>query len=222
MPDGHYYVAVGSGFGGANNVTALPGTGTGCLAWMKANDSSLDAFSFNGCLLTNNLTTGHIDPGTVSWQDDAKGSAFFECPDVFPLGDTGKYVILASFYNWAKGGYFTNEWFVGTIATTGTDTGTDNGTNEDTGAAGGPGPPPGGMQFHVESRALLDYGQYYAARSGSEHQSPTGRRVLFSATGWHNPPGKGPTPLSNLAGSSGCVVVLMSSRTITVCLRTFL
>ena len=34
-------------------------------------------------------------------------------------------------------------------------------------------------------------GQYYAARTGSEDQSPTGRRVLFSATGWHNPPGMG-------------------------------
>ena len=41
----------------------------------------------------------------------------------------------------------------------------------------------------ADYRALLDYGQYYAARSGSEAQSPTGRRVLFSATGWHNPPG---------------------------------
>ena len=36
----------------------------------------------------------------------------------------------------------------------------------------------------------LDYGQYYAARSGSgKVQSGSGRRVLFSATGWHNPPG---------------------------------
>lgn len=30
-----------------------------------------------------------------------------------------------------------------------------------------------------------------AARTGSEDQAPTGRRVLFSATGWHNPPGMG-------------------------------
>ena len=30
-----------------------------------------------------------------------------------------------------------------------------------------------------------------AARTGSEVQAPDGRRVLFSATGWHNPPGMG-------------------------------
>ena len=33
--------------------------------------------------------------------------------------------------------------------------------------------------------------RYYAARTGSEVQAPNGRRVLFSATGWHNPPGMG-------------------------------
>ena len=71
---------------------------------------------------------------------------------------------LASLYNWGAGGYFTNEWFLGTV--------TDN-------------------KFIVEDRGLLDYGQYYAARSGSEAQAPNGRRVLFSATGWHNPPGMG-------------------------------
>jgi len=41
MPDGHYYVGVGTGVGGANNQTGLPGSGTGCLAWMRAKDSSL-------------------------------------------------------------------------------------------------------------------------------------------------------------------------------------
>ena len=71
---------------------------------------------------------------------------------------------MASLYNWGAGGYFTNEWFLGTV--------TDN-------------------KFIVEDRGLLDYGQYYAARSGSEAQAPNGRRVLFSATGWHNPPGMG-------------------------------
>ena len=40
-----------------------------------------------------------------------------------------------------------------------------------------------------QDRGLLDYGQYYAARTGSEVQAPDGRRVLFSATGWHYPPG---------------------------------
>ena len=40
---------------------------------------------------------------------------------------------MASLYNWGAGGYFTNEWFLGTIK--------DN-------------------KFAVEDRGLLDYGQY--------------------------------------------------------------
>ena len=52
MPDGHYYVAVGSGFGGtgpnSNNQTGLPDSGTGCMAWMKAADASLQNFTCKG------------------------------------------------------------------------------------------------------------------------------------------------------------------------------
>lgn len=161
MPDGSYYVGVGTGFGGTNNKTGLPGSGTGCLAWMKANNASLSKFEFVGCLLNNTHTDGHIDPSTVAWSSENKVAAFFECPDVFPLGD--KYIVLASLYNWAAGGYYVNSFFVGTIK--------DN-------------------QFIVESRGPLDYGQYYAARSGTGAvQSGSSRRVLFSASGWHNPPG---------------------------------
>jgi hypothetical protein len=50
----------------------------------------------------------------VAWSDEDRVAAFFECPDVFPLGD--KFVAMASLYNWHAGGYFTNEWFLGTIA----------------------------------------------------------------------------------------------------------
>ena len=67
---------------------------------------------------------------------------------------------MASLYNWGPGGYSTNEWFLGTI--------TDN-------------------NLTVEDRGLLDYGQYYAAHTGSNVQVPNGRRVLFPATGWHKP-----------------------------------
>ena len=94
MEDGSFYVGVGSGFGGENNKSSLPGSGTGCLAWFKARSDALEAFDYVGCLLENNHTTGHIDPATVSWQDDDKVAAFFECPDVFPLGD--KFVVMAS------------------------------------------------------------------------------------------------------------------------------
>ena len=118
---------------------------------------------YAGCLLTNNHTTGHIDPATVAWNQTDMVAAFIECPDVFPLGGTGKHVAIASLYNWHAGGYYTNEWFLGTIANS--------------------------TRFVLEDRGLLDYGQYYAARTGSATQDPLGRRVLFSATGWHNPQG---------------------------------
>lgn len=54
------YVGVGTGFGGENNATGLPGSGTGCLAWMQAGDSNLESFNFTGCLLTNNHTDGSV------------------------------------------------------------------------------------------------------------------------------------------------------------------
>ena len=112
MPDGHYYVGAGSGFGGtgpnSNSKTGLPDSGTGCLAWFRAKDSTLSSLEYVGCLLENNHTTGHIDPGTVSYSDKDMVAAFFECPDVFPLGD--KYVAMASLYNWHAGGYYTNEY----------------------------------------------------------------------------------------------------------------
>ena len=47
--------------------------------------------------------------------------------DIFPLGDSGKYVAIASLYNWAAGGYYTNEWFLGTIADSKTMTVEDRG-----------------------------------------------------------------------------------------------
>ena len=40
MPDGHWYVGVGTGFGGANNKTGTPGSGSGCLAWMRATNAN--------------------------------------------------------------------------------------------------------------------------------------------------------------------------------------
>ena len=179
MPDGHWYIGAGSGFGGtgpnANTKTGIPDSGTGCLAWFRAKDASLSSLEYVGCLLENNHTTGHIDPVTVAWNSTDMVAAFVECPDVFPLGD--KYVALASLYNWHAGGYFTNEWFLGTI--------TDN-------------------KFRVEDRGLLDYGQYYAARTGAGvPQSPNGRRVLFSSTGWHNPPGMGGMSSGGGAAAAG-------------------
>ena len=99
----------------------------------------------------------------MAWNETDMVAAFMECPDVFPLGSTGKYVAIASLYNWHAGGYYTNEWFLGTIANS--------------------------TRFVLEDRGLLDYGQYYAARTGTAMQDPLGRRVLFSvSTRQHVPP----------------------------------
>ena len=84
MPDGHWYVGAGSGFGGtgpkSNNNTGVPSSGTGCLAWFRAKDATLSAFDYVGCLLENNHTTGFIDPHTTSWNPVDRVAAFFECP----------------------------------------------------------------------------------------------------------------------------------------------
>jgi sucrose-6-phosphate hydrolase SacC (GH32 family) len=83
-------------------------------------------------------------------------AAFFECPDVFPIGDKGQFVAITSLYNWKAGGYFVNSYFIGRIVAN---------------------------NFIVEARGPLDYGQYYAARTGSvDRQSASARRVIFSAT----------------------------------------
>ena len=74
-------------------------------------------------------TTAATGRHTTSWNSTDRVAAFFECPDIFPIGN--KYMAMASLYNWGAGGYFTNEWFLGTI--------TDN-------------------KFAVEDRGLLDYG----------------------------------------------------------------
>ena len=99
MPDGAWYVAVGSGHGGTNNVTTAPTSGTGCVAWMRATDSTLTNFTFVGCLLEITHMTGHIDGkdhGTVVWRDEDAAVSFVECPDVFPMGD--KWVALVSLW----------------------------------------------------------------------------------------------------------------------------
>ena len=86
MADGAWYVGAGSGFGGtgpkSNSKTGLPDSGTGCLAWFKATNSTLQDLEYVGCLLENNHTTGFIDPRTVAWNETDRVAAFFECPDV--------------------------------------------------------------------------------------------------------------------------------------------
>ena len=112
LPDDNWYMGVGTGYGGTNPETQLPTSGTGCLAWMRATDESLSELTFQGCLLENNVTSGHINPGTLEYVEESEDVAFFECPDVFPLGDDKSFVAVASFYNWDSAKSL-NEYFVG-------------------------------------------------------------------------------------------------------------
>ena len=70
MSDGNYYVAVGAGVGKE-----------GCIAWLKAADASLSSFSFTGCLLSTNHTTGHMESHHYGWDKRDQTVTFIECPD---------------------------------------------------------------------------------------------------------------------------------------------
>lgn len=79
-----------------------------------------------------------------------------ECPDVFALGNSNKWMLIGSLYS-------TNQWWIGTVE----------------------GNPP---IFTAENVGIMDYGNGYAAKTGSTFQShPTDRRVVFGFTGWSEP-----------------------------------
>ena len=101
---------------------------------------------------------GRIESHRYGWDPRNEPVNFIECPDVFPLGDEGLFVALGSFNNFNPKMYNgttfqNNEYWVGSI---------HNNT------------------FLPAYRGVLDFGMYYAARSGSTAgvtQSPTARRV---------------------------------------------
>ena len=130
MSDGSYYVAVGAGVGKE-----------GCIAWLKAADASLSSFSFTGCLLSTNHTTGHMESHHYGWDPRDQTVTFIECPDgtcssalcvfsrqaprsccaVFPLGAADTYVAIGSFNNFnpkmQNGTTFqNNEYWIGSIS----------------------------------------------------------------------------------------------------------
>jgi len=96
--------------------------------------------------------------GNIVWQPTNVSANMMECPDLFPLGD--KYVLIGSLYK-------TNQWWVGTLAPSG---------------------PNGAPRFTPEQVGILDYGNGYAAKTGSEWvQSGSTRRLVFGFTGWSEP-----------------------------------
>ena len=124
---------------GSGSRPGAPGA-AGCIALMRAADASLGNLTFAGCLLERNATLGTIDADTLAWRAVPEPASMIECPDVFFL--QGALVALGSFNGVTGGGAGGSAYFVGRLSE-------------------GLTLRPGG-----EPPALLDYGQYYAAKTG--------------------------------------------------------
>ena len=113
----------------------------------KAKDNTLSNFTDAGSMYTTNETFGLVDSNIV-WQPTNTSANMMECPDFFPLGSSGKHVLIGSLYK-------TNQWWIGTVA----------------------GNPP---RFTPESVGIVDYGNGYAAKTGSTwKQTGASRRLVF-------------------------------------------
>lgn len=126
------------------------------------------------------LYTTNITFGEVDsnivWQPTNVSANMMECPDFFPLGD--KWVLIGSLYK-------TNQWWVGTLSPSG---------------------PNGAPRFSPESVGILDFGNGYAAKTGTSWvQTNETRRLVFGFTGWQEP-----------TMPSGCGRALIMPRELTV------
>ena len=136
----------------------------------EAKDNTLMEFTDRGSLYTTNVTYGEVD-GNIVWQPTNVSANMMECPDLFPLNAKKSTAAAggenddASTTTWVLIGslYKTNQWWVGTLS----------------------GDPP---RFTPDNVGILDYGNGYAAKTGSTmKQGPTTRRVVFGFTGWSEP-----------------------------------
>ena len=92
---------------GCETSELAPGCGAQfCL--FKAEDNTLANFTDAGAMYTTNETFGLVD-GNIVWQPTNTSANMMECPDFFPLGPDGKYILIGSVYK-------TNQWWVGTVA----------------------------------------------------------------------------------------------------------
>jgi beta-fructofuranosidase len=137
----------------------------------EADDDTLMNFTDRGSLFTTNTTFGSVNQTSIVWTPNNVSANMIECPDLFPLADSADGGNIST---WVLLGslYKTNQWWVGTMS----------------------GDPP---RFTPQRVGILDYGQGYAAKTGSTIvQGPRSRRVMFSFTGWQSPtnaPGCGRT-----------------------------
>ena len=167
-----------------------PENGGGAVCLFKAKDDTLAEFTDMGPLFRTNHSYGSFGKQTVAYNRSQNVSFnMIECPDIFQLGGaTDKWVVLASIAH--SGG--PNQWWTGTMS----------------------GHPP---RFKPNQVGLLDYGQGYAAKSGSiQVQSGSSRRVVFGFTGWSEP--TGPQQVAGAVGGEqpGCGRYLVLPRELSV------
>jgi sucrose-6-phosphate hydrolase SacC (GH32 family) len=150
---------IGIGSGsGADNTKPLQGE----IHWFSAKDDTLLEWDDDGIFFAVPTTNGYVDPVTMafnaSWNRTLNQ---IECPDVFELDE--KVVVLASLQFDGPWQGTSTSFFVGSIDST-------------------------GRHFTAESEGLIDYGQFYAGRTGtSVAAAPGDRRVLFGFSGYPSP-----------------------------------
>ena len=148
-PEGsdQWWVGVGGGNKPGCETSALAPSCGAQFCLFKAKDNTLSNFTDAGSMYTTNETFGLVDSNIV-WQPTNTSANMMECPDFFPLGSSGKHVLIGSLYK-------TNQWWIGTVA----------------------GNPP---RFTPESVGIVDYGNGYAAKTGSTwKQTGASRRLVF-------------------------------------------
>ena len=180
--EGSWFVGVGTG-----QSVHDPKNGGGAVNIFRATNDSLAEFSDAGTLYRTNHSTGSFGKGTVAFNRSQDiGFNMIECPDIFELGGSGSWVLLASI---AHGGG-PNQWWTGELS----------------------GSPP---RFIPKMVGVLDYGNGYAAKTGSTIvQNDTSRRVVFGFTGWAEP--TAPQGLLGGGPQAGCGRYLVMPRELTV------
>eukprot|EP00935_MAST-01C_sp_MAST-1C-sp1_P002630 g2630.t1 len=162
LSDGSWYVAVGCEVKGAKYAAI-------CL--FRALDEALSKFEpaggndSGGVFFEIPMTYGAIDGNGVFHNKSYPLSGLdVGCPDLFPCGDN-QYCLLVT-YGGPPGGplsHMQDQWWVGNIV----------------------GSASAGLKFVPEETGLLDYGNYFAGKTGTvENQTAHGRRVLFGFPGW--------------------------------------
>ena len=188
----------------------------GQICLFESKDDAFSSFEDAGALVTVTETLGHFDLRSFEWRaHDNFNVDIMECPDVFPLGD--KFVVLASLQGswtseWWSGRisgtfrpYISPQAPIVTFPTQADSTSVTVGSHPAEGTGNKrretqtvfprevkqswgcvyAGRPP---RFQVERRGLVDYGQTYAAKTGTTMvQSGGSRRVLFAFGGWNEP-----------------------------------